>query len=241
MERDEIIRGRFEKVNAEYQNYSGNKIYAMPSKLRIETKLLAGQGRYEFDIKKTNIDNPFEVSLNRNDVFIPNHLGILIGLRSTTKPTTELLMSFPQYNDGVKPSPYDAGFQNKDIEALYNGSLQWLVDNGILIDSYPTENFKKVPRTQGAFILDSNDAAVNELVQPNWDIRKACDFLIPKYTLAGTRDHRVTVNFGASGLTFPVTTGYDAYLVLYADGFLVKGGCEWFDKANPNGGAVGQW
>jgi len=210
----DLIRQRFEKVNSQYVNTSGGKVYAEPSKLRIETPLEAGIGSYTFDVKKTDIRNRREVALDRNDVFIPNFLGLFISLQPTANPSTEILSSFPLYNDGVKPSPYVAGFQNKDIEALYNGKFTWTIDNGVLLSSYPTERFRKVPETQSAFVLDSNDSAVAEQILPEWDILKACDLLIPRFLIAGTRDHQITVHFDSAGLTFPVTTGYKPYLVL---------------------------
>lgn len=237
----ELLRERFVKVNREYNAVSGGKVYAEPSKIRIETDLLAGVGTYEFDIKKTDIRNMREVSIDRNDVFIPNYLGILLSVQDDSKPSAEVLASFPLYNDGVNPSPYAAGFQNNDIEALYNGKFTWTIDNGVLFSSYPTEHFRRVPRTQGEFLLDSQDAAVSQEILPQWDILDACELLYPRITIAGTRDHRIRINFDGAGLTFPVTTGHTAKLVLYMDGFLVKGGCEYFNGANPNASAVGQW
>lgn len=237
----DLIRERFAKINNEFAGSTDGKVYAEPSKIRIEVPLLAGVGRYEFDIKKTDIKNQREVSLNRNDLFVPNFMGLFLSLQNDTKPSAEILSSFPLINDGVNPSPYVAGFQNTDVEALYNGKLTWQIDNGILMQAYPTERFKKVPETQGAFVLDSNDQPLNEQIVPEWDVLDACDLIIPKLMIAGTRDHRISVNFDASGLTFPVTTGYTPVLVFYMDGFLIKGGCEFFNDANPEAKAIGRW
>lgn len=237
----DIIRERFVSVNDEYQAYSNGKRYAEPSKLRIETQLQNGVGMYQFNIKKTDINNQYEQALDRNDIFFPTMWGLFLALRSNTNPSTEVLMSFPHINDGSDPSVFQIGFQNNNIEALYNGKIKWLVDNGVLLTAYPTEKFRKVPEQQGAFVLNTSDSAVNENIVCEWDIVKACDFLTPKLTIAGTRDHNISVNFDASGLTFPVTSGYTPYLVLYMDGFLVKGGCEFFDNNNPNASAVGKW
>ena len=235
------MRERFVTLNQEYSSYSSGKVYPEPSKLRIEAQIVDGVGRYQFDIKKTNILNSREVSLDRNDVFVPNFMGLFLALQSNTNPADEILMSFPAINDGVNPSGYAKGFQSQSIEALYNGKLVWLVDNGVLLNSYPTERFKKVPQTQKAFVLDSQDAAKAESIETEWNILDACDVIIPKITIAGTRDHNITVNFDANGLTFPVTSGYTPYLVFFLDGYLIKGGCEYYDGRNPNARAVGQW
>lgn len=237
----DLRRERYVKVNDEYKAYSGGKKYAEESKIRIEVPIQAGVGQYTIDIKKQNITNKREISLDRNDIFVPNFVGCFLALQSTTKPSTEILMPYPAIADGTNPSVHAVGFTNKEIFALYNGRLTWLVDNGVAFQAYPTERFLKVPQTQGAFVLDSTDAAVNEQIQSEWSVLDACDVMIPKFTIAGTRDHQVTINFDAAGLTFPVTEGYTPVLVFYMDGLLVKGGCEFYDQKNPNGPAVGQW
>lgn len=237
----DILRERFVAVNSEYQAYSGGKKYAEVSKIRIETPILDGVGQYEIDIKKQITGNKREVSLDRNDVFIPNFIGLFVALQSETSPAKEILMSYPAINDGTNPSIHEAGFKSKDIFALYNGKLVWTVDNGVLMSAYPTERFLKVPETQGAFLLNGEGTAVDEHILSEWDVLKASDIMLPKLTIAGTRDHRVTVNFDAAGLTFPTTTGYKPVLVFYMDGFLVKGGCEFYDQKNPNALAIGQW
>ncbi len=119
--------------------------------------------------------------------------------------------------------------------------MQWIVDNAVMISSYPTERFKHIPETQGAFVLDSNDAAIQEGIQPEWDLDKNLALLIERIMIAGTRDHKISLNFDASGLTFPVTAGYTPYLVLMMDGFLVKGGCQYIDNINPWSTVVGKW
>lgn len=237
----DIIRERFVKVNDEFQGYSDGKVYAEPSKIRIETPLLAGVGRYQFDIKKSDINNQREISLNRNDVFVPNFIGLFLAISDNSKPSAEVLASYPLINDGVNPSVYPAGFTSNDAEAVYNGKLTWLIDNGVLMSAYPTERFKKVPQTQGAFVLKSDDTDVNEGILPEWDVLSACDLIVPKLIVAGTRDHNISLNFDASGLSFAVTSGYTANLVFYMDGFLVKGGCEFFKDANPQAKAIGRW
>ena len=241
MELSQLRRERFQKVNAEVQDYSKGAIYAEESKIRVETPIKDGVGQYVIDIKKSNITNQREVSLDRNDVFVPNFIGVFVALQSTTKPGTEILFPYPPINDGTLPSVHPVGFQNKDIYSLYNGKLVWTVDNGVLLGSYPTERFLKVPQTQGAFVLDSSDVAVNEFIGSEWDVLVASDLLMPRLTIAGTRDHKVTINFDAAGLTFPTTTGYTPVLVFYMDGILVKGGCEYFDGKNSNSKAIGSW
>ena len=234
----QIIKDRFDKV---YAQLRGTNIYPEESKLRISMPIQDGKGQYIFDIKNATVDGLVEQHLDRNDVFVPNKWGVLIELVDASG--IKKLYSFAPKNDGVNPSVFPAGFKSDDIESLYAGFLAWNVDNTVMLSTYPMEKFHKIPRQQGAFVLDSNDAAVNEGIQAEWSLDKALELIMPRYTIAGTRDHKISVNFPAAGLTFPVTTGYTANLVLYMDGFLVKGGCEYKggNGTNPFGQAVGQW
>ena len=234
-----IIKDRFDKVFAQLR---GTNIYPEESKLRIALPIQNGKGQYIFDIKNAVVDGTVEQHLDRNDVFVPNKWAVLIELVETATGVRHLFSHAP-YNDGNEPSVYPFGFESHDIESLYSGFLAWNVDNQVMLSTYPMEKFKKVPRQQGAFVLASDDSAVNEGIQEEWSIDKALELIMPRYTIAGTRDHKISVNFPAAGLTFPVTSGYTANLVLYMDGFLVKGGCEYKggNGTNPFGQAVGQW
>lgn len=235
-----IIKDRFDKV---YRQLSGTKIYPESSKLRLSLPIKNGKGQYIFDIKNAVVDGVVEQHLDRNDVFIPNKWGVLIGLKHKTTGV-EQLYSWAPKNNGADPSVAPVGFVDDQIETLYSGFLAWNVDNQVMLSAYPMEKFKKVFRQQGAFVLDSGDTAVAEGIQPEWSIDKALELIIPRYTIAGTRDHKISVNFPASLLTFALNdSDYEANLVLYMDGFLVKGGCEYKggNGVNPFGDAVGQW
>lgn len=234
-----IIKDRFDKV---MRQLSGSNIYPEESKLRIAMPLVNGKGQYIFDIKNATVDGVVEQHLDRNDVFIPNRWSVLIELVETATGIRHLFSYAPK-NDGANPSVHPFGFKTDAIENLYQGFMSWNLDNQVVLSTYPMEKFKKVPRQQGAFVLDSNDDAVSECIQSEWSLDKALELIIPRYTIAGTRDHKITVTFPAANLNFPVTSGYTANLVLYMDGFLVKGGCEYKGGAgtNPFGQAVGQW
>lgn len=236
-----IKKERFDKVfDIIKAGGFADKVHPEESKIRIEEEIKNGKSQYIFNIKKTDVDGVREQSLDRNDIFVPSSWSILLGLRSTTNPQLEKLYSFaPICKD--EHSVHTVGFKSDSIEALYSGYLQWLVDNAVMLSTYPMEKFRKVPETQGAFLLDQNDGVVNEGILPEWDLADALELIIPRMTIAGTRDHKIAVNFDASGLQFPVTEGYKAYLVLMMDGFLIKGGCEYSGGRNPFGDVVGQW
>lgn len=237
----ELQRQRFTFVNNAVKEVSGGALFAEPSKLRVEVALQNGVGRYAFDIKKEGILNAYEKTLNRNDVFVPTGIGLFVAIQDNAKPATEILYPYIPVNDGDTPSIHEVGFLNKDANAIYNGTLEWLIQNGVLLSSYPTERFKKVPQTQGLFLVNSEGNAVAEGVQSQWSIDEAVDTMIPQLVVAGTQDHRITLNFNGEGLNFAVTPGHTAKLVLYMEGFLVKGGCQYIDGKNAFSSAVGQW
>lgn len=239
-----IKKERFDKVFDLISGAGfGAEIHPEESKLRQELPIESGKSQYIFNLKNTQVDGVREVSLDRNDIFVPNAWGVLLGLRSTTNPAIEKLFSFIPVKKDDEVSVFPEGMKNDNLEAMYSGTLTWNVDNAVMMANYPMEKFRKVPETQGAVLLDSADEAVQLGILPQWDLSENLEMIIPRMTIAGTRDHKITVSFDGSGLTFPCSDGWKPYLVLVMDGFLVKGGCEWKGGAgsNPFSSVVGQW
>lgn len=226
----DLERQRFEYINNLVSSYSGGKCYAEVSKIRIEETLIDGVGQYRFDIKKSDIKNNREVSLNRNDVFVPTCITVYVAVQDDDKPACEELFAYiPIAGEG---SIHPVGFLNGDANAIYNGKLQWQIQNGVLFSSYPTERFKYVPQTQGSANKEQSEFSTKETT----------DVAIPRIYVAGTMDHRITLNFDAQGLTFGCTEGHTPKLVFYMEGFLVVGGTEYYDGKNAFGQpVVGSW
>lgn len=221
-------------------------VFVQRTKLRMELPIEPGVGQYIFDIKKESLGNGLTTFvLKRDDIVIPNGIGVLIALSHKVNGTeVEQLYSFAPKNDGVKPSVFPVGFTTDSIENLYGGHMQWQVGSTLAWDSFAMENFKKVFRQQGAFVLDSNDAALNEQIQPEFEIEKMLQPILADYITAGTQDHQMTINFPAAGLTFPLNdSNYTAKLVLYWDCFKIKNGTKILnvniDNENPL--AVAAW
>jgi len=219
-----------------------SKIYPEEAKMRYSLPLKNGQGQYIFKLNRNSqVDNLTTFAITENDVFVPSGIAVMIGL--TGSDGVQRLFPYAPKAPQGKDSVYPFGFESDEIESLWNGNLVFKQDTNIVLNQYPMERFKKVPRQQGAFVLDSNDDAVSEGIQPEWNIDKYLELLMARYAIAGNRDNFMTVNFDAATKQFPVTTGYTAELVLIMDGFLVKGGCEYKggNGVNPFGQAVGQW
>lgn len=233
-----ILKDRYDKV---IDQLAGTGLWPSQSKLRLSLPIKDGKGQYIFNLKEGG-DGVSTFALDRNDVFIPTMFGMLIELVNNTTGEKTLYSFVPQ-NDGTNPSVYAAGFVDGQMNKMYSGHVQWLLDNQVMMPAFPMEKFHYVPETQGAFVLNSSDEAVQEGIQLERNLDDMLTLLYPKYVIAGTRDHKISVNFDAAGNTFEVTEGYTANLVLYMDGFLVKGGSEYKGggASNPFGEAVGQW
>lgn len=240
-----ILKARFDALWMDIKKAAfADSVHPEEAKIRLEQDITAGRTQYTFTLKQetNNIDGVREMALARNDVFIPNRMSVFIAIVDTTTGV-ETLYPYIPVNDGTNPSVHAAGFTTDAAKVFYDGVLSWTVDNTVMIIGYPMERYMQVPKVQGAFVLDSSDAAVSEQIQSEWSIDKMAKLLLPKYTIAGTRDHKIQINLpnNAATLSFPVTSGYKAKLVLYMDGFKVVGGCEYKDGKNPFGEAVGQW
>lgn len=233
-----ILKDRYDKV---IDQLAGTGLWPSQSKLRLSLPIKDGKGQYIFNLKEGG-DGVSTFALDRNDVFIPTMFGVLIELVNNTTGEKTLYSFVPQ-NDGTHPSVFDAGFIDGQMNKMYSGHVQWLLDNSVMMPAFPMEKFHYVPETQGAFVLNSSDEAVQEGIQLERNLDDMLTLLYPKYIIAGTRDHKISVNFDAAGNTFAVTEDYTANLVLYMDGFLVKGGAEYKGggATNPFGDAVGQW
>ena len=203
-------------------------IYPEEAKIRLSLPLENGKGQYIFPIcRNGKSDNLVTFGITENDVFVPSGISVMIGLTGADG-VQHLFPYAPKAPQGAA-SVNAYGFESETIEALYNGHLTWKQGTNIVLNQFPMERFKKVPRQQGAFVLDSNDDAVSEQIQPEWSVEKFLEILMARYAIAGNRDNYVTINFDAATKTFPVTTGYTAELVLYMDGFLVKGGAQTYE------------
>lgn len=233
-----ILKDRYDKV---IDQLAGTGLWPSQSKIRLSLPIKDGKGQYIFNLKEGG-DGISTFALDRNDVFIPTMFGMLIELVKTDTGEKTLYSFVPQ-NDGSNPSVFAAGFVDGQMNKMYSGHVQWLLDNQVMMPAFPMEKFHYVPETQGAFVLNSSDEAVQEGIQLERNLDDMLTLLYPKYVIAGTRDHKISVNFDAAGNTFDVTEGYTANLVLYMDGFLVKGGSEYKGggASNPFGDAVGQW
>lgn len=238
----EIIRERLAQV-AKMVAASGNSdLHVEESKLRIYQPIKNGKGQYIFDPKTTDVDNVTTFALNRNDVFVPFLWSFLLTL--THKETgVQKLYTFAPVNDGTTPSVFPVGFDSDNISKIYDGHVQWNIGSDVMYSAFPMEGFHKVPETQPYFLLSSSDEAVREGMLER-SIEEDLALVMPRIIMAGTRDHKISVNFNASELEFTLAgedaTEWEAGITMLMTGALVKGGCQNGDQS-PFGKVVGNW
>ena len=213
---------------------AANGIVAQESVIRVAVPLQNGKGDYEFNILEQIRRYQNDKTLNRNDLFIPYNMGVLIGFEETEangapKGKAQLYSYAPKA--GVQ---YKVGFMTDDIEALYNGMLTVSMGQTQVNKAFPVLNFKHVPETQPVGIYNG-EAFKNSGIQPEFDLSKALYDLIPNYLFAGTEDIKVRLDFNATGSNFAVALGtnpdeadttHTPFLYFYMTGVLVTNGAE---------------
>ena len=245
----ELYKSRFDKVvDIIAAAGKSRELHPEEAKIRLESPIIGGNSQYKFDLTTKAVDNVRTFAIDRNDVFVPFAWSFMLAIRNKTTGV-ETLYPFAPKNDGAAPSAYGVGFANDQIEAIYEGHVQWMLDQTALYSSYPMEKFHKVPETQPCFVLDSADAAVQQSIQLERSLDAYLEPIMPKLILAGPRSHKITVSFDANGQTGQATLGttsplvasnYEAKLVLLMDGVKVVNGCQNGD-ASPFGEAIGNW
>lgn len=211
-----------------------NNIVPQESVIRVAVPLQNGQGNYEFGILEQLRRFQNDKTLNRNDLFIPYNMGILIGFEETeANGTPKGKASLYSYapKAGVQ---YPVGFMTDDIDALYNGMLTISMGQTQVNKAFPTLNFKRIPETQPIGIYDGTEF-VNSGIEPEFDLTDALYDLIPNYLFAGNEEIKVNLSFNGTGSDFSVALGatptvadttHTPFLYFYMTGVLVTNGAE---------------
>lgn len=224
-------RKRFEQVVIFCQE---NNITPEESIIRVAQPLLNGTGTYFFDIKSDAVKTTYsQVGLNRNDAFVPFAMSVMIAFEEVDDrdiPTGKApLFSFAPKAGVAVP----VGFKTRDIEALYNGTLQINFDQTVVNSSFPTLNFKHVPETQNVPVYNGT-AMVSTGIEPEFDVMDCMYPLAPNYIFKGNTDTKIRLDFNATGSVFDcaeagnseTSTKYKPFLYFVMNGVLIKNGAE---------------
>lgn len=211
-----------------------NDVVPEESILRVSQPLKNGNGRLSFDIKNGR-KNEMDVTLDRNDLFIPN--GFMVGIAfEKTDSFGNPLGSAPLHTYApAAGSNTPVGFKTRDIEALYNGLMTIKFGQTVVNSSFPMLNFKHVPAVQPEL---SGTGTLG--MQAEFDMMDALYPLAPKYYIQGTEDIKIDINFNGVDADFTVceaatptqaSATYTPHVYLVMTGVLVKGAA---DKAKNN-------
>lgn len=216
----DFIKKRFDIVR-KWCNENG--VVPQVAKLRTSEVLKDGVGTYEFDFQHKNPQFTGEIILNRNDLFIPFQVGILLSFDDATTPTGKC----PLYSFAPKAGVnYPVAFFTDDIEAFYNGVFIQTVNQMQIQQAYPCELFKNVPETQNAILAGGTQSLG---LQAEWDLEKVLPVLVPNVLYAGNMDITTRIEFNGTASDFSLVdaagnavTDKAAYLNLIMYGVLAK-------------------
>jgi len=201
--------------------YADAGVISMPSTLRAEALLTTGQSVIPLFFGNVNAQRaPFntEKRLVQNDTFTVMGLSLHIGLVNVAG-AVETPQEHAQMTLHTFPNPlvFTAG----ELEAIYNGGLQMLVDTTRFIDYIPGRDFYRVGQSQqgvGSSAANNAPTQRDEWSFQQWGQRN----LYPTMELAGTATIETNHILGAS-MDLAGDEGTNLYLVGQLYGFLNTG------------------
>lgn len=137
--RDKIL---FEQLKQKYN------VLPTPSVLREEIELKNNESSLKFTFSDKKDASPTDVLLKDQDLFFANCIGLFLLKESDAKRGSGVLQTYP--NPIVFPDNTTSGqeFNNTDLNVIYNGVLDSVVDKDNVLDSFDTLRFYNAPETQ---------------------------------------------------------------------------------------------
>lgn len=229
-------RERFSKGNSYYGSHGIN---AQTAQIRIEVPFEKGRGNYDIDIRK-EVKRITEKTLKRNDLFVARAFALALMVETDTMKGHAPLLSYPLQTSAALPTGLN-GFANQDAYAMYNGDLSLKTGQSVNYSRFPLLGFLNVPETQPVSISNGG-ALASAAIAPQFNLDNILYELPEEVVLAGTQDHKITVEFPANTTSdIKGATGTTAFMVFIVEGWLYEGGTnEVFkrDSKNPYANAI---
>jgi hypothetical protein len=130
--------------------------------IRLEV-LLAANGQYTFQINETQSPgkNATEVRVRQADVFIPLSMGLFIKRATVAAaPITDAEHAYSTLHTFPDSYVFTAANEARNLEAIYNSTLQFNLGNQTLIQSLDVLQFRRVGMAQQAMQASQQAAAV---------------------------------------------------------------------------------
>lgn len=196
--------------------------------LRQELVIRNNLTQYNFNFRQSPVPLASEVSLQTTDSFMAFAAELLIIHEETGRGGSRLAQSYP--NAAHFPAA-GGGFDPEDLEAFYNGILTFRQDQDVLIEGFPTRNFRDAPSAQqgdplsATRVIATDVAAVNARAASEQNYTRNLVELIPFPFLRGEGTSQFTVQIPSwvgQGIQ-SATAGFDNRLVLVLHGLILKG------------------
>lgn len=188
----------------------GDDALIFEANLRVDKPLAVNVSSYEFELENTRNENTPEIKLNTQDLFVPVSWALKLakvpdGVNENI--ANSVLVDYPDL------SIFSGAGEAKALEAVYNATMSSKSNSNEVFDFVSTVGFRRVPQTQGA-------AGLTLPQTPNCGHATRTFFSRPIYQ--GSARNIVTVNLKNVDSAINVA-GSTNYLVLYLDGFYVRG------------------
>jgi hypothetical protein len=210
-------RSVYESIKTKYPNKTISQSY-----LRLDKNIQAVTGNgWTWDIiQGQGTPNTSERRLAQPDVFVATAVTMFImkAGTSTSASNDDIAKAVP--NTYVNSIRYSGVGEADNLQNLYNGALQFKINNNVVFPAIDTRRFYRVPTTQ---------KGVGPAVIANADGYDATFYsyfgLTPNMEISGANTNEFSISLPAS-LALAGTTSTN-YAILYFAGWLVQGGSVW--------------
>ena len=228
-------RERFLEVHNYYKKFG---LAPQTAQLRFETPIVAGKGFYEIHVNREGgvVQRITETWLKRNDAFVVKSLGVFLMIEDAAKVGSAPLMTYPLLQSDALPAGV-AGFATTDAEAIYNGTMSITTGQVANFQGIPLRRFRHVPETQPVVSSGAPSGLIPQFSSDDMVLN-----LAERFVFAGTKDQKIRIEFpnNPNMNLAPGNSGFNAYIVVIADGWLVEGGTNHLfqEEGNPIGKAI---
>lgn len=186
-----------------------------PSSLVTGTALVNGSNQITFLVNKgEKTALSYENLIDKTDAFAITHFGMMITNEIVASPGKAPLVT---YGNIIQFPASDTGLVAADLEQLYNAQLNIQVGQSVVLQAFPTHNFRAVRTTQ-------QSAATNFSEQLQADGFSVAD---PMFILDGSQKNQVTVNrpaYAGEGVQLTTTTTKIVKAIFFCQGYVIAGG-----------------
>lgn len=204
---DPFERQVFQETKSQF---AGKDVIISPAFLRQQKALTSNQSSYKFKFLAENAAPTLpERYLSRTDSFRAIRMGLfLITVATAGQEGAAVLQTYP--NAAVFSTANNAAH----LETVYNGLVRAKVENTIVIDGFPTNNFRHV----GTTLQASGSFAQSE--RPQLAGMRTLPVIL---TLDGAKTNEIEIEIpNWSGIVMAPSSGTN-YLVCVLEGFQING------------------